>query len=104
MGAGVSQAKIKRYLNKMAKTYVGVEFRVLRASNGEVAILPVNPETGEAECGNPQRFVVKNLWNKMCKHDGIDPKSTFVVFSQTNPFTAEYNDAMAMLGEDARVS
>ena len=26
--------------------YVGVEFVVLYASNGEVAILPVNPETG----------------------------------------------------------
>jgi hypothetical protein len=44
-----SQTIIKRHLNKLASKYVGVEFRVLYASNGEVAILPVNPATGEAE-------------------------------------------------------
>ena len=54
MGAGVPQAKIKRRLQAkikrrlryLANKYVGVEFVVLYASNGEVAILPVNPETG----------------------------------------------------------
>jgi hypothetical protein len=97
MGAGASQAVIKRHLNKMAKTYVGVEFRVLRASNGETSILPVNPETGKAELANPQKFVVKNLWNKMCKHDKIDPMSNFVVFSDSNPYTIDYNNAMAKL-------
>ncbi len=97
MGAGVPEKTIKRHLNRMAKTYVGVEFRVLRASNGEVAILPVNPETGKPECADPQRFVVKNLWNKMCAHDKVDPKDLFVVFSLANPFTADYNAAMAKL-------
>lgn len=97
MGTRPSQKVIKNHLNKLAKKYSGVEFRVLYASNGETAILPVNPETGDAECTNPQRFVVKNLWNKMCAHDKLDPKSTFVVFSDTNPFTADYNNAMAKL-------
>jgi hypothetical protein len=97
MGVRASQSVIKRYLNKMAKEYSGVEFRVLYASNGETAILPVNPETGEAEMANPQKFVVKNLWNKMCQHDKIDPKSTFVVFSDSNPYTVDYNNAMAKL-------
>jgi hypothetical protein len=97
MGAGVPQSTIKRHLRKMANKYSGVEFRVLYASNGEVAILPVNPETGEAECTNPQRFLVKYLWNKMCAHDKIDPKSNFVVFSVTNPFAKEYNEAVAKL-------
>src|SRR6266436_9855979 len=97
MGAGIPEKTIKRHLNKLAKTYVGVEFRVLRASNGETAILPVHPETGKLELTNPQRFVVKNLWNQMCKHDNIDPKSTFVTFSESNPIAKEYNEAMAVL-------
>jgi hypothetical protein len=97
MGLRASQAEIKRHLTKMANKYPRVEFRVLYASNGETAILPVNPETGEPEACNPQVFVVKNLWNKMCAHDGIDPKSTFVVFSDSNPFSAAYNEAMAQL-------
>ena len=58
MGAGVSQAKIKRRLRYLANKYVGVEFVVLYASNGEVAILPVNPETGEGECAHPAEFVM----------------------------------------------
>ncbi len=97
MGAGVSEKTIKRHLNRMAKKYVGVEFQVLRASNGETAILPVNPETGKPELTNPQRFVVKNLWNKMCAHDKVDPKSTFVMLSESNPYSKEYNEAMAVL-------
>lgn len=104
MGTRVSQAKIKRHLNKMAKRYPGVEFRVLYASNGETAVLPVNPETGEPQQANPQRFVVKSLWNKMCAHDKVDPKGTFVVFSNSNPFAADYNDAMAALQEDVMVA
>lgn len=97
MGAGVPQSTINRHLKKMVREYPGVEFRVLRASNGETAVLPVNPETSKPECADPQRFVVKNLWNKMCAHDKIDPKSTFVVFSDSNPFAVEYNEAMAKL-------
>jgi hypothetical protein len=97
MGARPSQQVIKRRLNRLARTYVGVEFRVLYASNGETAILPINPETGEPELTNPQRFVVKNLWNKACTFDKIDPQSTFVAFSDKNPFLADYNEAMGEL-------
>ena len=97
MGARPAQKVIKRHLTSLAKKYSGVEFLVLYASNGETAILPVNPETGKPECVNPQRFVVKNLWNKMCAHDKVDPKNNFVVFSEDNPFIAEYNEAMAAL-------
>jgi hypothetical protein len=57
MSARPSQQTIKHHLNKMAKKYVGVEFRVLYASNGEVAILPVNPSTGQPECTDPQKFM-----------------------------------------------
>jgi hypothetical protein len=57
MGARPSQQLIKRHLNRLVKKYSGVEFRVLYASNGEVAILPVNPATGEAECADPQVFI-----------------------------------------------
>ena len=42
---------------------------------------------------------VRALWLKMCKHDGIDPKSLFVVFSTTNPHSASYNSAMGRLLE-----
>jgi hypothetical protein len=97
MGTRPTQKVIKRHLTKLANKFVGVEFRVLYASNGETAILPVNPETGKPECTDPQRFVVKNLWNKMCQHDKIDPQSQFVVFSDTNPYQKDYNDAMAAL-------
>ena len=99
MRAGVPQATIKRHLNRMVKKYTGVEFRVLYASNGEAAILPVNPDTGKPVCANPQHFVVKNLWNKMCAHDKLDPKSMFITFSKDNPFISDYNDAMAALQE-----
>ena len=57
MGARAPQSVIKRHLNKMAKTYPGVEFRVLYASNGETAILPVNPATGKPECSDPAKFM-----------------------------------------------
>ncbi len=97
MGTRPTQQVIKRHLNRLAEKYLGVEFRVLYASNGETAILPVNPETGEPEVTNPQRFVVKNLWYKMCAHDKVDPKSNFVAFSESNPYAKEYNEAMAAL-------
>jgi hypothetical protein len=100
MGMRPSQAVIKRHLNRLARKYSGVEFRVLYASNGETAILPVNPETGEPEATNPQRFVLKNLWVKMCAHDKLDPKSNFVVFSDSNPFSAEYNREVGRLTYD----
>lgn len=37
---------------------------------------------------------VKILWARACRHDGIDPKSTFVSFSDSNPHVAEYNATM----------
>ncbi|HXQ34290.1 MAG TPA: hypothetical protein VN843_09775 [Anaerolineales bacterium] len=37
---------------------------------------------------------VKILWARACRFDGIDPKSTFVSFSDSNPHVAEYNTAM----------
>lgn len=97
MGMRASQAWVKRNLKAQAKKYVGIEFQVIYASNGETAILPVNPETGKLECTNPRKLQVKMLWNKMCRHDDVDPVSTFVVFSDSNPFAADYNEAMAKL-------
>lgn len=40
------------------------------------------------------REKIKQLWNKACEHDGIDPKSKFVVFSEGNPFAKEYNQTL----------
>ena len=97
MGMRASQGWVKRVLNKQAKRFPGVEFRAVYASNGETAVLPVDPTTGEVSIDNPQKFVVKNLWNKMCKHDGNDPQSMFVEFSKSNPYAAEYNEEMAKL-------
>lgn len=97
MGRRAPQATIKRHLNRLAKKYSGVEFRVIYASNGETAILPVDPATGEVTIENPRKLQVKMLWNKMCRHDGIDPQAQFVVFSDSNPFQCDYNDAMAQL-------
>ena len=30
-------------------------------------------------------------WRKACEHEGIDPTSMFVVFSDDNPYIKEYN-------------
>jgi hypothetical protein len=59
MGMGASQAQVKRRLRFLANKYCGVEFRVIYASNGETAILPVNPATGELECTDPAKFMPK---------------------------------------------
>jgi hypothetical protein len=40
------------------------------------------------------RSDVQTAWKEACAHDKIDPASTFVVFSDSNPFEAEYNKAM----------
>lgn len=29
----------------------------------------------------------RSAWRKACEHDGIDPNSSFVVFSDDNPYT-----------------
>ena len=36
-------------------------------------------------------YNLKQLWTKACKHDGIAPTSTFVVFSKSNPWAKKYN-------------
>jgi histidinol phosphatase-like enzyme len=38
---------------------------------------------------------VKILWARMCRAEGIDPSTKFVMFSPSNPVQAEYNAAMA---------
>ena len=38
------------------------------------------------------RKQTKALWIKACEYDKIDPKSSFVVFSDDNPFTKEYDE------------
>lgn len=37
-------------------------------------------------------YTLKELWTKACKHDGVDPASTFVVFSKDNPWAKKYNN------------
>lgn len=39
-------------------------------------------------------MTVKQLWNKACEFDGIDPESKFVVFSKANPWVPAYNRAV----------
>jgi hypothetical protein len=63
-------------------------------------------ELSEAEVAEFQRYARENLpgkadwslfhhvcrqvwWELACKHDGIDPKATFVAFSETNPYFQE---------------
>ena len=41
------------------------------------------------------RVEVKRLWAEMCSFDEIPPDASFVVFSNDNPFEAQYNKAMA---------
>ena len=38
--------------------------------------------------------LLKALWIKSCRFDGIDPKSIFVVFSTDNPVQKRYNKIM----------
>jgi hypothetical protein len=45
------------------------------------------------------RGTVHALWVKMCEEDGIDPKATFVVFSDTNKYKPFYDKAMSQLWE-----
>lgn len=40
------------------------------------------------------RKQVQAVWVAMCRFDKIDPKSNFVIFSDTNPFAQEYNMRM----------
>ena len=45
------------------------------------------------------RQAIRQLWVKMCEHDGIDPNASFVLFSDDNPYTPFYNNAMKELQE-----
>lgn len=40
------------------------------------------------------RGIVKIRWARACRYDKIPSDSTFVVFSEDNPYESAYNDAM----------
>lgn len=40
------------------------------------------------------KWTIKQLWDKACEYDRIPPKSTFVVFSDHNPWIKKYNFAI----------
>ncbi len=44
---------------------------------------------------NAAQAEVTRLWDLMCRKDGVDPASKFVVFASNNPYAVEYNEAMA---------
>ena len=62
MAASPSQKQINAYLRRMKKKNPGVEYVVLRASNGEVAILPKGKDVYNQELeredrtGKPEGF------------------------------------------------
>lgn len=39
-------------------------------------------------------YTIRQLWELACKHDGIEPDSKFVVFTDKNPWAAKYNFAV----------
>lgn len=44
------------------------------------------------------RDEIKRLWVKMCEHEGIkEAEGIFCVFSDNNPFLAEYDKRMKFL-------
>ena len=59
MGAGPSKNWVSNTLRRLARKYPGVQFRAIHASNGECAVLPVNPATGQVELTDPQNFMPK---------------------------------------------
>ena len=42
-------------------------------------------------------YNIKELWRKACKHDGIPEDSSFVVFSEDNPYLTDYNKAATIV-------
>ncbi len=42
---------------------------------------------------------ISDLWQAMCKEDGIDPNSMFIVFSDDNIFKPFYDKAVQQLWE-----
>ncbi len=41
-----------------------------------------------------KKETVRDLWAKMCVHDGMDPETKFAVFSEGNPWKDAHNIAM----------
>ncbi len=41
-------------------------------------------------------YTARELWDKACEHDGIQPNSKFVVFSDANPWMKKYNTLMLL--------
>ena len=35
----------------------------------------------------------RRFWRLACQHDGIDPNSKFIVFSDNNPYNQQYHAA-----------
>ena len=48
----------------------------------------------------PEDQFLAELWSRACIHDGIDPKSKFVVFSDDNPWVLLHGAASRALGKD----
>lgn len=46
---------------------------------------------------NAMKNALAILWVKACKFDGIDPRSKFVVFSQENIYSEQYNVNVGIL-------
>ena len=42
------------------------------------------------------RRLLKALWIKSCRHDGIEPSAMFICFSADNPYQRRYNRLMAL--------
>jgi hypothetical protein len=40
---------------------------------------------------------IKELWAKACEYDNIPADSKFVVFSNDNPYVADYNRAVGIM-------
>ena len=40
---------------------------------------------------------VRRIWTQACQHDGLDPKGSFVVFSDTNPYVKWHGRAIQEL-------
>ena len=45
------------------------------------------------------RATVHEFWVKACEHDGIPPSSSFVVFSENNPYVSFHDNARRQLME-----
>jgi hypothetical protein len=63
--------------------------------SGEPATSYTKTYKGEAMTKQEKaRLAAKKLWVLGCKHDGIDPETTFVSWSKDNPYSKPYDKAM----------